>query len=226
MQPFLSVIIPAHNEETRLTTSLRQLGLFLSRQDYTSEVVVVENGSQDQTYTVAMEIAGEMPNLRVLHLDEAGKGLAVRTGLLASHGDYRMIADADFSMPVEEINLFLPPNQDADICIASRELTGSVRYNEPALRHFIGRIYNFFIRALVLPGLQDTQCGFKCFRGKIVEDIFSLQTIDGRERRELPLLERPPQPRRPRAEVVHARLGHLHLIELLQSRIVLSELPR
>jgi len=179
MQPFLSVIIPAHNEETRLTTSLRQLGLFLSRQDYTSEVVVVENGSQDQTYTVAMEIAGEMPNLRVLHLDEAGKGLAVRTGLLASHGDYRMIADADFSMPVEEINLFLPPNQDADICIASRELTGSVRYNEPALRHFIGRIYNFFIRALVLPGLQDTQCGFKCFRGKIVEDIFSLQTIDG-----------------------------------------------
>ena len=82
-------------------------------------------------------------------------------------------------MPVEDINLFLPPEQDADICIASRELPGSVRYDEPVLRHFIGRVFNWFIRILVLPGLQDTQCGFKCFRGAIVEDVFCQQSIDG-----------------------------------------------
>jgi dolichyl-phosphate beta-glucosyltransferase len=179
MQPFLSVIIPAHNEESRLPDSLRQLGKFLEEQSYTSEVVVVENGSQDRTYQVGLELTEHMPNLRIMHLDEAGKGLAVRIGLMASQGDYRMIADADFSMPVEEINLFLPPKQDTDICIASRELEGSVRYNEPGLRHFIGRVFNYSIRALVLPDLQDTQCGFKCFKAEVVEDIFHQQTIDG-----------------------------------------------
>jgi len=107
MQPFLSIIIPAHNEESRLPSSLRQLGQFLDQQSYTAEIVVVENGSQDLTYQVGMKIAKKMPNLRVIHLDEAGKGLAVRNGVLTSSGQYRMIADADFSMPVEEINLFL-----------------------------------------------------------------------------------------------------------------------
>ncbi|MFC2064605.1 dolichyl-phosphate beta-glucosyltransferase [Chloroflexota bacterium] len=179
MQPFLSVIIPAHNEESRLPTTLRQLAQFLDQQPYTSEVVVVENGSQDRTYQVGMEIAEKMPNMRILHLDKAGKGLAVRSGIFASSGQYRMIADADFSMPVEEINLFLPPNQETDICIASRELPGSVRYDEPALRHFIGRVFNFFIRLLVLPGLHDTQCGFKCFSGEAAEDVFKLQSLDG-----------------------------------------------
>lgn len=179
MQPFLSVIIPAHNEESRLPSSLKQLGQFLDQQSYTSEVVVVENGSQDQTYQVGMEIAKKMPNLRIMHMDEAGKGLAVRSGVLASSGQFRMIADADFSMPVEQINLFLPPNQDTDICIASRELPGSVRYDEPALRHFIGRVFNFFIRMLVLPELHDTQCGFKCFSGEAAEDVFKQQSLDG-----------------------------------------------
>ncbi|MFC2028830.1 dolichyl-phosphate beta-glucosyltransferase [Chloroflexota bacterium] len=179
MQPFLSVIIPAHNEESRLKGSLQQLRKFLKEQSYTSEVLVVENGSQDQTFQVGMEISKEMPNLRILQLDKAGKGFAVRSGVMASSGQYRMIADADFSMPVEEINLFLPPNQDTDICIASRELPESVRFDEPALRHFIGRVFNFMIRKLVLPGLQDTQCGFKCFKGETAEDIFKLQSLDG-----------------------------------------------
>ena len=140
---------------------------------------MVENGSQDQTYQIGMEIAKKMPNLRIMHLDEAGKGLAVRSGVLASSGQFRMIADTDFSMPAEEINLFLPPNQNADICIASRELPESVRYNEPALRHFLGRVFNFFIRMLVLPELQDTQCGFKCFSGEAAEDVFKQQSLDG-----------------------------------------------
>lgn len=179
MSPFLSVVIPARNEETRLPASLGQIFAFLEKQPYTSEVVVVENGSTDRTFETARQFAQNFPTLNVLHEDQPGKGRAVRRGILAARGDYRFIADADFSMPVEQINRFLPPALDCDIVIASREAPGAVRYGEPAYRHFTGRVFNFLIRALVLPGLQDTQCGFKCFRAKVAEDIFRFQTLEG-----------------------------------------------
>jgi hypothetical protein len=90
------------------------------------------------------------------------------------------MCDADLSMPIAEINRFLPPAlDDFDIAIASREAPGAVRYNEPAYRHLVGRLFNLMIRVLALPGLNDTQCGFKCFRGDLVEDIFCRQTIVG-----------------------------------------------
>jgi len=177
--PFLSIIIPAYNEEARLPTSLEKLYAFLNSQTYTFEVVVVENGSQDRTLQVGQEIASRLQNLRIIHIDERGKGLAVKQGILATSGQYRFIADADFSMPVEEINFFLPPACECDIAIASRETPGSVRYNEPNYRHFTGRVFNFLIRLLVLPDLHDTQCGFKCFRGDVAEDIFRYQTLSG-----------------------------------------------
>ena len=179
MHPFLSIIIPAYNEEARLATSLEKLYAFLNSQSYTFEVVVVENGSQDRTLLMGQEIASRLPNLLIIHLDERGKGLAIRHGIFASSGQYRFIADADFSMPVEEIKLFLPPACESAIAIASRETPGSVRYNEPPIRHFIGRVFNLLIRLLVLPDLHDTQCGFKCFRGDVAEDIFSYQTLNG-----------------------------------------------
>lgn len=177
--PFLSIIIPAYNEEARLSHSLEQLYAFLGTQPYTFEVLVVENGSQDRTLKVGQEYARRLPDLRIVHLDESGKGLAIRHGIFATSGQFRFIADADFSMPVHEINLFLPPAQDCDIAIASREAAGAVRYNEPPFRHFTGRVFNLLIRLLVLPGLHDTQCGFKCFRGEVAEDIFRYQSLDG-----------------------------------------------
>ncbi len=176
---FLSIVIPAHNEESRLPSALRQVFTFLEKQDYSSEVVVVENGSQDRTLEVAREFAQHLPSLRILHEELAGKGRAVRRGMLEARGEYRFIADADLSMPVEEICRFLPPACSADIAIASREAPGAIRYNEPGYRHLTGRAYNFLIRSLVLPGLQDTQCGFKCFRGSVAEDIFRFQTLTG-----------------------------------------------
>lgn len=177
--PFLSIIIPAYNEESRLPTSLEKLYAFLNNQTYTYEVVVVENGSQDQTLRVAQEFANRLPDLRIIHLDESGKGLAIKQGMKVTSGQYRFIADADFSMPVDEINLFFPPACECDIAIASRETPGSVRYNEPPYRHFTGRVFNLLIRLLVLPDLNDTQCGFKCFRGDVAEDIFRYQTLVG-----------------------------------------------
>jgi dolichyl-phosphate beta-glucosyltransferase len=177
--PFLTIIIPAHNEESRLPRALGQVFAYLEKQGYTSEVVVVENGSSDRTLEVAQKITRNFPNMRVLHEDLPGKGRAIRRGVLDANGTYRFIADTDFSMPVEEITRFLPPVNSGDIIIASREAPGAIRYGEPPYRHFTGRVFNFFIRSLALPGLQDTQCGFKCFRAKVAEDIFRYQTLTG-----------------------------------------------
>jgi glycosyltransferase involved in cell wall biosynthesis len=177
--PFLSIVIPAHNEESRLPRSLGQVFAFLEQQPYSAEVLVVENASSDKTLEVAQKFAHNFPDLHVLHEDQPGKGRAIRRGVLEARGEYRFIADADFSMPVEEINRFLPPACISDIAIASREAPGAIRYHEPPYRHFTGRVFNFFIRTLVLPGLQDTQCGFKCFHVKAAEDIFRYQTLPG-----------------------------------------------
>lgn len=177
--PFLSLIIPAHNEESRLPRAMGQVFAFLEKQSYTSEVLLVENGSQDRTLDVARKFTTHFPNLCVLHEDLAGKGRAVRAGMMKASGEYRFIADVDFSMPVENINRFLPPHNKADISIASREAAGAHRYDEPIYRHWTGRVYNFMIRTLVLGGLEDTQCGFKCFRAAVAEDIFRFQTLTG-----------------------------------------------
>ncbi len=164
--PFLSIIIPAHNEETRLPRTLGQVYEFLEKQPYTAEVLVVENGSSDRTFEVARSFIQSFPGLRVLHEDLPGKGSAVRRGMLEANGQYRFFADADFSMPVEQINRFLPPACSCELAIASREAAGARRFGEPVYRHLTGRVYNFLVRSMVLPGLQDTQCGFKCFRGR------------------------------------------------------------
>ena len=176
---FLSIVIPAHNEASRLPRALGQVFAFLEKQSYTSEVLVVENGSRDRTLEVAQKFTHHFPNLRVLHEDLPGKGRAIRRGVLDANGDYRFIADTDFSMPVQEINHFLPPACSCDIAIASREAPGAIRYDEPPYRHFTGRVFNFFIRSFALPGLQDTQCGFKCFRSDVAKDIFRFQTLIG-----------------------------------------------
>lgn len=178
--PLLSIIIPAHNEENRLPATLEQVFGFLQKQNYGSEVLVVENGSTDQTFEVAQGFAGRYPALRVIRETRRGKGLAVRRGMLEAAGAYRFMADADLSMPADSISKFLPPALEGfDIAIASREIHGAVRYNEPPYRHIGGRLINWIIRLLILPGLQDTQCGFKCFRAEAAQDLFKRQTMPG-----------------------------------------------
>ena len=178
--PLLSIVIPAHNEEKRLPPSLKAVSEFLKQQDYSSEILVVENGSSDQTYEIARSFEKSIPNLIVFQEKNAGKGLAVKRGMLEAQGQYRIFCDADFSMPVEEINKFLPPYiEEYDVAIASRELPSSIRIDEPEYRHLIGRVFNSMVRWTVLPGLHDTQCGFKAFRGDIADAVFRRQTLPG-----------------------------------------------
>lgn len=179
-QPFLSLVFPAHNEEGRLPATLEQTAEFLKSQSYTSEIIVVENGSSDRTLAIAQGFAGQIPNMRVIHEEQRGKGLAVRSGMLAATGQYRMFLDVDLSMPIIEVNRFIPPAlPEMDIAIASREAPGAVRYHEPPSRHIVGRAFNFLVQTLALPGVQDSQCGFKCFRGAVADELFRLQTITG-----------------------------------------------
>lgn len=179
MSIFLSIIIPAHNEERRLPDTLEQVFRYLGQQPFESEVIVVENGSTDQTFEVARRFAGRHANCLVLQ-SEKGKGAAVRRGMIEARGEYRFMCDADLSMPVEEIVKFIPPAIDQfDIAIASREAAGAVRYNEPAYRHLGGRGINYIIQLLILPGLNDTQCGFKCLRAEVADDLFNRQTLNG-----------------------------------------------
>jgi glycosyltransferase involved in cell wall biosynthesis len=182
--PFLSIIIPAFNEAQRLPSTLEQVVAFLKDQPYASEIIIVDNASQDNTFQVINEFtdrhnSADLP-LIVLQEPQKGKGAAVKKGILAASGEFRFMCDADLSMPVSEINRFLPPTlENFDIAIASREAPGAVRYNEPAYRHLVGRIFNSLIRVLALPQLNDTQCGFKCFRAAVAEDLFPRMTITG-----------------------------------------------
>lgn len=153
---------------------------FLSQQSYQAEVLIVENGSHDRTAEIAQEFSQRHQNVRLFREPHPGKGLAVRRGMLEAIGEYRFICDADLSMPIQEVNRFIPPQlSDFDIAIGSREVPGAVRYNEPRYRHLIGRVFNMLVRLLTIPGIHDTQCGFKCFHAQTAQDLFRIQVLDG-----------------------------------------------
>ena len=179
-RPFLSIVIPAHNEERRLPPSLTRIDVFLQQQDYEAEVIVVENGSSDRTVEVARAFAEEHPYVQVLEVDTRGKGLAVKAGMLAARGVYRFICDADLSMPIEEIVKFLPPAiHTHDVIIATREGKEARRVGEPYRRHLMGRVFNWIVKLTAVRGFEDTQCGFKMFSQTAAEDLFSVQKMNG-----------------------------------------------
>ncbi len=180
VSPLLSVIIPAYNEASRLPETLPQVIEFVSSQTYDAEIIVVDNNSSDDTRAIAEKLGEGYPFVKVLFESVQGKGAAVRTGMRNANGEYLFMADADLSMPIDEVSKFLPPSlSEYDVAIASREVEGAVRYNEPGYRHLMGRVFNLVVKVLAVPGFQDTQAGFKCFRREAALDILSKQTIDG-----------------------------------------------
>lgn len=179
-RPWLSIIIPAHNEEHRLPRCLESIDSYLSAQDYDFEVIIVENGSSDRTLEVARAFMETHPYVEAMAVDTRGKGLAVKAGMLAARGEYRFICDVDLSMPIEQIERFLPPAVDGyDIIIATREGDGAQRIGEPEYRHIMGRINNWIIKLMAVRGFEDTQCGFKMFTRAVAEDLFAVQQMSG-----------------------------------------------
>jgi len=179
-RPLLSLVIPALNEANRLPGSLQKIDEFLCKQSYQAEVVIVENGSTDDTVGVVERFAQDHPYVRLFAGEPRGKGRAVRRGMLEARGEYRFICDADLSMPIEEVARFLPPNLDHyHVAIGSREGPGAHRYNEPPYRHLMGRINNLIVKMIAVHGFEDTQCGFKSVHYTAAEDLFGVSVIDG-----------------------------------------------
>jgi dolichyl-phosphate beta-glucosyltransferase len=179
-EPLASVIIPAYDEERRMPASLERVTAFIQKQLYPIEVIVVDDGSQDGTAAIVEGFAEKYPFVTLVRNPHSGKGAAIRTGIARGQGQYLVVSDTDLSVPIEELPKFLPPVLDSyDVAIASREVQGAQRINEPYYRHLMGRVYNLLVRLVAVPGIQDTQCGFKAFRREVAREIFPFQTIEG-----------------------------------------------
>lgn len=180
-RPHLIVIIPTRNEAERIKPTLRDIHAYLSTQSYTAQVVVVANGCTDGTEEVVRAFQKEMPEL-VLDVPEEcpGKGCAVQGGMLRHDGDYFLFMDADNATPLSEIGAFWPALQEGfQVVIGSRHVRGSeITVQQPWYRQVLGRSANFLIRLVLLPGIRDTQAGFKLFTREAAKNIFPLQTID------------------------------------------------
>jgi len=179
----LSVVIPAYNEEPRILNSLHRIAAYLEGTDRPHEILVVDDGSTDGTARVVRDFAADCAACRLLrNAVNRGKGAAVRRGALAAAGDFILMSDADLSTPIEEVEklLRLMAEKEGDVAVGSRSLfLSDVRVRQPLLRQSMGRLFNVFVRTLVLRGIQDTQCGFKCFTRRAARVIFARQRIDG-----------------------------------------------
>ncbi len=178
---FLSVVIPAYNEEKRLPQSLAAVLDFLKKQPYGSEVIVSDDGSQDLTVELAKELLKGFPHQVLVTAQNRGKGHAVRQGMLAAAGAYILFTDADLSTPIEEVARFLARlEKDQDVVIGSRALPGSqVEIHQNFLRETMGKVFNFVAQMCAFKGVHDSQCGFKGFRREAAQKLFSLQKLDG-----------------------------------------------
>ncbi len=181
MPPFLSVVIPAYNEEKRLQYSLASVLDFLKQQSYLWEILVSDDGSSDGTAALARETLKGLPHQVLVSPLNRGKGHAVRQGVLAAHGHYILHSDADFSTPIEEVTRFLGYlEKDFDIVIGSRALPDSkVEVRQNFIRETMGRTFNRLARLFSFKGIHDSQCGFKCFRGEVAKNLFSHSRLNG-----------------------------------------------
>lgn len=179
---FLSVIVPAYNEVDRIGETVRRILRFLESRDYPAELIVVVDGGRAGSAARTLTAAeGSRSKVTVLDNGEnRGKGFSVRRGVSASRGRYVLFADADLSLPIEGSDRFLQALESGyDVAIASRALPDSVeRGGRQPLRYALGRTFNWVVQRMLLPGIRDTQCGFKAFHGPAARRIFELQKVD------------------------------------------------
>ena len=179
----LSIIVPAYNEEHRLPPTLERLHAFLSAQPLRYEILVVDDGSKDKTCEVVEQAMHTTPGLRLLRqVPNKGKGAAVRMGMLAARGQIRVMCDADCSMPPEQLPRLIDPiiSCKAEIAIGSRYAEGAkTDVKQPRYRVLWSRLCNKVIQRSLVPGVRDTQCGFKAFTAESARDLFRVARIDG-----------------------------------------------
>ncbi|MCX6811642.1 MAG: glycosyltransferase family 2 protein [Candidatus Berkelbacteria bacterium] len=179
-KPYLSVILPAYDEEARIISSLERRHEYLEKQNYSYEVLIVNDGSTDKTKELVLEKIKDWPRFKLIdNKVNRGKGRVVKQGMLAARGKWRLFMDVDESVTLNEIERLWPYTQDFEIIIGSRYTKGGkVTKNQPLIRRVISRGGNLLIQILVAWGIKDTQCGFKMFSGHAAKEIFPLQTME------------------------------------------------
>jgi len=178
----LSIIIPAYNESERLPSSLREINNYLKNVDYNYEIIVVNDGSQDDTAQIVRNMMSTVNNLRLIDDKENhGKGYSIREAMLSARGDYRIFDDADNSTSIDQIEkVWTEFDKGYDVVIGSRIIKGAViPVRQSLLRRFVARIFYLLAHIICgLWGIHDTQCGFKAFRAKAAQDIFARAKIN------------------------------------------------
>ena len=180
---FLSVVIPAYNEEGRIGDTLGAIISYLKSRDYKSELILVSDGSTDSTINIARQESGRTDyDIKITENEVcSGKGYSVRKGMMETRGAYALFTDADLSTPINEIEKLLYwLERDYDVAIGSRALKDSqVEIHQTFIRETMGKVFNKIMSLMVFTGFKDTQCGFKCFTRDAVNRIFKRQTING-----------------------------------------------
>jgi dolichyl-phosphate beta-glucosyltransferase len=179
-EPSLSLIIPAYNEATRIAGTIREAVAWLTGQSFDTELIVVDDGSDDATADLADRALSQLRCGRVVRIPHRGKAAAVRAGMLAATCEQVAFSDADLATPLPYLaELRAALAGGCDIAIGSREGVGARRLGEPSYRHLMGRVFNGLVRLLLVPGVHDTQCGFKLFRAEVARDLLLRSRLYG-----------------------------------------------
>lgn len=177
-KPFLSVIVPVYNEEKRIK-NLIEIVSHLKKQRYSRELIVVNDGSTDQTQSILESLKPKFKFRLFSYPHNFGKGYAIKTGMLKSKGKYRLFLDIDLSTPINEVDKILPYLRKHDIVIGSRKMkTSNLIVRQPFIRELLGRMFTFLSQITLQVSIADFTCGFKCFSEEAAKQIFSRQTIN------------------------------------------------
>jgi dolichyl-phosphate beta-glucosyltransferase len=181
-RPALSIVIPCYNEEQRLPRTLDHIVRFMEGRHVSYELILVDDGSADGTRMIMDSAADRYPAVRIEALPRnRGKGRALAVGVAAASGDEVLVTDADLSTPIEELdNLQAAIDSGAGVAIASRAVKGSrIELSQPVYRVVMGKVFNLIVQLVLLPGIWDTQCGFKLFRADVARQAFAALSTDG-----------------------------------------------
>jgi len=171
--PYLSVVVPAYDEEPNFKKgTIDEVPKFLNGQSYSSEILIVDDGSGDETAKLAEAFAKKNDNIRVVKNPHQGKAETVKTGVEEARGEHILFTDFDQATPISEVEKLLPYFPEYDIVIGSRQLPGAKREKEPLHRHLMGLVFNLIVQAIAVRGIWDTQAGFKCFKGDVAKALF------------------------------------------------------
>lgn len=180
-EPYLSVVVPAYNEEPNFKRdTIDGVPNYLARQNYSSEILIVDDGSEDNTAKLADAFAKKYKNVRIIKNPHQGKAETVKTGVLAAKGELVLFTDFDQATPISEVEKLLAFFPEYDIVIGSRQLPGAKREKEPFYRHLMGLVFNLIVQFIAIRGIWDTQAGFKCFKGSVAKELFKKLRVYGK----------------------------------------------